>query len=71
MSSGAPVNCRKNPTPAEAALQQKVLREAQEELARQMGRKQSKAAAKANQKRKRKLGNRQPSGFVKPTPISS
>jgi len=30
-----------------------------------------KAAAKANQKRKRKLGNRQPSGFVKPTPISS
>ena len=30
-----------------------------------------KAANKANQKRKRKLGNRQPSGFVKPTPISS
>jgi len=30
-----------------------------------------KAANKANQKRKRKLGNRAPSGFVKPTPISS
>jgi chromatin remodeling complex protein RSC6 len=29
-----------------------------------------KAATKASQKRKRKLGNRQPSGFVKPTPIS-
>ena len=30
-----------------------------------------KAANKASAKRKRKLGNRQPSGFVKPTPISS
>ncbi len=30
-----------------------------------------KAAAKANQKRKRKTGNRAPSGFVKPTLISN
>ena len=46
-SSGTQVNCGKNPTPAQAALQQEVERAAKEELASRKAQQQSNVAAEA------------------------